>query len=138
EPRRSLLGYDVFVVALGTPLSFFFVALLSRDPRALVVLVMLVPWSANVAYGLAVRRQLIGQGDRAVALGALAVLLGLSALAFPLGLWFLPFPGGHAPLMMYRSGYWLWLGGMGLHALGSGALARARAKEIAIAQDRDD
>jgi hypothetical protein len=127
----------VFVVALITPLWFSFLCLMSMDPRALVVLVMFVPWSANVAYWLAVHRQLIGQGRRAVTPGVLAVLLGLSALVLPLGLSFFPFPAGRFPVA-YRSGYWLWLGSMALHALGSRALVRARAREIAIAQYWDD
>jgi hypothetical protein len=138
EPRRSVIGFEVFVSALFIPLVASIFSLASMNPRALVLyLAMLVPWSANLAYWLAVRRELTGQGRRAIVPGVVAVIFGLSALSWLLGPSFGLFANGRAP-RGYRVGYWLWLGGMALHALGSLALARARTKEVALAQCWDD
>jgi hypothetical protein len=138
EPRRSITGFQVFVRALIFLLLGSLVSLESMNPGALVFyLVIFVPWSANIAYWVAVHRELIGQGRRAMGPGILAVLLGLSALVWPLGLSFSLFPHG-VTLHVYRSGYWLWLGSMALHAFGSRALARARSEELALAQYWDD
>jgi hypothetical protein len=125
DPGAGMVrGYAAFSVALFGPLIYSiggFAALFSGlDPTGLLILVALLPWCANIAYGLAAYCLHIERKYVVVALGVLAVVLGLSAW-LPVTYFWLSFPverRGPPPFAALREGYWLWLGSMALLAYG--------------------
>jgi hypothetical protein len=125
DPRAGMCrGYAAFSIALFGPLVYSiggFAALFrGSDPTGLLVLVLLLPWSANVAYGLAAYCRHIERKYVVVALGVLAVVLGLSAWLTVTYFWlsFAPERRGPPPFATFREGYWLWLGSMALLVYG--------------------
>src|SRR4051812_24582417 len=76
EPHRGAFrGYEAFLMALLVPVFYSVVGIVAlvreSDARGLLVLLSLLPWSANVAYGLAAYRLSTGRTRGVAALGAL-------------------------------------------------------------------
>ena len=147
EPQRGTVrGHAAFLMALLGPAIYSIggvVALVRElDRRGLLVLLLFLAWSANVAYWLAARRLHRGRRRGVVTLSVLAVLLGLSAPATTTSFW-MSFPADRRepPPTVYREGYWLWLGSMALLGYGGweGQASRlGRAKLETLAQACDD
>jgi hypothetical protein len=144
--QGTVRGGAAFLMALLGPAIYSVGGILTlvreSDPRGLLVLLSVLPWSANPAYWLAAHRLHIGRRRGVVMVSVFAVLLGLSAWAMPTAFW-LSFPADRRgpPPYVYREGYWLWLGSMALLVYGGwegGGSRRGRAEAVEMAQSCDD